>query len=605
MSQHVMTLKKPASGRLSPVLFCAIATCAAEAAFAAASETLTWKPTSGGVISEAGNWNPEQTPAATSEVDITKVQSAPITLTDDFHVYATKLSSDSSGAEMVVDMGGHEYLNEYSIDVSKNTVYVFTNGTLKIATNPDEKHPSSIKSGATLAFRGTETIYFESNLVVTGNLAMGMEVDGTLAAQSALEVANGAKFYRYVGNAQSLRVKQGSRITVTNRSEMVVVTDQASKAALQTGYSAGSSNSRFELLDHSKLDFFGAVTCGATVSTTNGLFLVDGGSIVTNKDLGGDSILSVAGTNNTLRITNGSVVTVPILQDGAAVNTCSSLVDVDGGSILRVGRADPDSTGYTGLLVGNYEGGSGHRLLVRNGSKLVSDTFCYIGSGRDATHFPHQCSMEIRDSSAEFNGALCVGGGGSSNSLVLVNSTISCPNRGIGIGYKISTSNGNPYSGSASLANKLDIENSTVNARILDVNGYLDAAGIDGPKAVVRVAGTNSVIKTSATSRQAKFYNTELVFDINPDGFVQTLVDIPKINMASNSVVKVVLPARAQKNLGGTKITLVKTEANQLAVDETTTFTYPAELCELVKDVANGEIYINVKKLPGLTLFVR
>ncbi len=570
---------------------------------AAASETLVWQPDSGGIISEAENWNPAQTPAATSEVDVTKVQSAPITLEDDFHVYSTKLLPNSSGAELVIDMGGHEYLNEAWFQTYNNTVYVFTNGTLKTGTN-DESHSNLIRNGSTLAFRGTETIYFESNLTASAN--GGMEVDGgTLAAPSILEVANGAKFYRYVGNGQSLRIKLANRIVVTNNSEMVVVANEATKNALQTGYGSGSSNSRFELVDHSKLDFYGIVICGATVNTTNGLFLVDGGSVVTNRNLGGDSILGVAGTNNTLRIANGSKVIVPILQDGATINTCSALVEVDGGSTLRVGRADPASFSYPGLLVGNYEGGSGHRLVVRNNSKLKVDTFCYIGSGRDATHFPHQCSMEIRDSSAEFHGALCVGGGGSSNSLVLVNSALSCPDRGIGIGYKISTAAGNPYSGSASLANKLDIENSTVNARILDVNGYLDAAGIDGPKAVVRVAGTNSTISVSANSRKARLYNTELVFDIDPEGFVQTLVDIPKIDISSNSVVKVNLPAKARRLLGGRKVTLVQTEPNQLAIDETTTFAYPAEMCDLVADVASGEIYINVKPAPGLSISVR
>ena len=112
MSQHVMTLKKPASGRLSPVLFCAIAICMVEVSFAAASETLVWQPDSGGDIAEAANWSPSQIPGETNEVDITKAQSAPITLADDFHVYATKLQADSSGAEMIIDMGGHEYLNE-------------------------------------------------------------------------------------------------------------------------------------------------------------------------------------------------------------------------------------------------------------------------------------------------------------------------------------------------------------------------------------------------------------------------------------------------------------------------------------------------------------
>lgn len=580
-----------------------VVTCLIETAMAAASETLVWQPDSGGVISEAENWKPAQTPAATSEVDVTKAQSAPITLADDFHVYATKLSPNSNGAEMVIDMNGHEYLNDAYIQTFNNTVYVFTNGTLKTGTNA-ESHFNTIKNGSTLAFRGTETIYFESNLTASAN--GGMEVDGgTLAAPSILEVANGAKFYRYVGNGQSLRIKLANRIVVTNNSEMVVVANEATKNALQTGYGNGSSNSRFELVDHSKLDFYGIVICGATVNTTNGLFLVDGGSVVTNRNLGGDSILGVAGTNNTLRIANGSKVIVPILQDGATINTCSALVEVDGGSTLRVGRADPTSSGYSGLLVGNYEGGSGHRLVVRNNSKLKVDTFCYIGSGRDATHFPHQCSMEIRDSSAEFHGALCVGGGGSSNSLVLVNSTLSCPDRGIGIGYKISTAAGNPYSGSASLANKLDIENSTVDARMLDVNGYLDAAGTDGPKAVVRVAGTNSTISVSANSRKARLYNTELVFDIDPEGFVQTLVNIPKIDISSNSVVKVNLPAKARRMLGGRKVTLVQTEPNQLAIDETTTFAYSAEMCDLVADAASGEIYINVKHAPGLAIIVR
>ena len=589
--------------KLSCACMAIVATCLIETAMAAASETLVWQPDSGGVISEAENWKPAQTPAATSEVDVTKAQSAPITLADDFHVYATKLSPNSNGAEMVIDMNGHEYLNDAYIQTFNNTVYVFTNGTLKTGTNA-ESHFNTIKNGSTLAFRGTETIYFESNLTASAN--GGMEVDGgTLAAPSILEVANGAKFYRYVGNGQSLRIKLANRIVVTNNSEMVVVANEVTKNALQTGYGNGSSNSRFELVDHSKLDFYGIVVCGATVNTTNGLFLVDGGSVVTNRNLGGDSILGVAGTNNTLRIANGSKVIVPILQDGATINTCSALVEVDGGSTLRVGRADPTSSGYSGLLVGNYEGGSGHRLVVRNNSKLTVDTFCYIGSGRDATHFPHKCSMEIRDSSAEFHGALCVGGGGSSNSLVLVNSTLSCPDRGIGIGYKISTAAGNPYSGSASLANKLDIENSTVDARMLDVNGYLDAAGIDGPKAVVRVAGTNSTISVSANSRKARLYNTELVFDIDPEGFVQTLVNIPKIDISSNSVVKVNLPAKARRMLGGRKITLVQTEPNQLAVDETTTFAYSAEMCDLVVDAASGEIYINVKHAPGLSIFVR
>ena len=213
--------------------------------------------------------------------------------------------------------------------------------------------------------------------------------------------------------------------------------------------------------------------------------------------------------------------------------------------------------------------------------------------------------ISASSSIAEFHGALCVGGGGSSNSLVLVNSTLSCPDKGIGIGYKISTANGNPYSGSASLANKLDIENSTVSARILDVNGYLDAAGIDGPKAVVRVAGTNSTISVSANSRKARLYNTELVFDIDPEGFVQTLVNIPKIDISSNSVVKVNLPSKARKLLGGRKVTLVQTEPNQLAIDETTTFAYSAEMCDLVADAASGEIYINVKHAPGFSIFVR
>lgn len=594
----------PVANQQTPVLFRAIVAsigiCVAETAMAAASETLVWQPDSGGVISAAENWKPAQTPAATSEVDVTKAQSAPITLSDDFHVYSTKLSANSSGAEMVIDMCGHEYLNEGSIETYNNTVYVFTNGTLKIATN-SERHPNLVKNGSTLAFRGTETIYFESNLTATAQGAM--EVDGgTLDAPSVLEVANGAKFYRYVGNTQSLRIKMANRITVANGSEMVVVADAASKAALQTGYGNGSSNSRFELLDRSKLDFFGTVVCGATLSTTNGLFLVDGGSVVTNS--GDGSIFRVVGTNNTLRIANGSAVTVPILEDGSVANTCSALVEVDGGSTLRVGRADPGSTGYAGLMVGNYEGGSGHRLVVRGNSKLKSDTFCYIGTGDSATRFPRQCSMEIRDSSAEFYGALCVGGFGSSNSLVMVNSTLSCTNRGVSIGYKIATNNG-AYSGSASLANRLEVENSTVNARILDVNGYLDAAGIDGPKAVVRVAGTNSTIKTSANSRAAKFYNAELVFEIDPEGFVQTLIDIPKVDIASNSVVKVVLPTKARRMLGGTKITLVKTEADQLAADETTTFEYSAEMCDLVKDAANGEIYITVKRAPGFIIVVR
>ena len=275
-----------------------------ETAMAVASETLVWQPDSGGVISVAGNWKPAQTPAATSEVDVAKAQSAPITLADDFHVYATKLSPNSNGAEMVIDMNGHEYLNDAYIQTFNNTVYVFTNGTLKTGTNA-ESHFNTIKNGSTLAFRGTETIYFESNLTASAN--GGMEVDGgTLAAPSILEVANGAKFYRYVGNGQSLRIKLANRSVVTNNSEMVVVANEATKNALQTGYGNGSSNSRFELLDHSKLDFFGTVTCGASLNTTNGLFLVDGGSVVTNMNLGGDSILGVAGTNNTLRITNGS-----------------------------------------------------------------------------------------------------------------------------------------------------------------------------------------------------------------------------------------------------------------------------------------------------------
>ena len=581
-----------------------VATCSIETAMAAASETLVWQPDSGGDIAEAANWSPAQIPGVTNTVCITNAQSAPITLADDFHVYATKLQADSSGAEMIIDMGGHKYLNDGSIEATKNTVYVFTNGTLKIATNPDEKHPSYIKSGATLAFRGTETIYFESNLVVNGNLAMGMEVDGgTLAAPSILEVANGAKFYRYVGNGQSLRIKLANRIVVTNNSEMVVVANEATKNALQTGYSNGSSNSRFELLDHSKLDFFGTVTCGATIGTTNGLFLVDGGSIVTNS--GDGSIFRIGGTNNTLRIANSSSVTVPILDVGDNANTLSALVDVDGGSTLRVGRENPSSSGYVGLMVGHNENGSGHRLVVRGNSKLKVDAFSYIGSGASNVKFPHGCSMEIRDSSAELNGALCVGGWGSSNSLVMVNSTLSVPDHRIGVGYRFVANNENQDSGSASLANKLDIENSTVSARILDVNGYLDAAGIDGPKAVVRVAGTNSTISVSANSRKARLYNTELVFDIDPEGFVQTLVDIPKIDISSNSVVKVNLPAKARRLLGGRKVTLVQTEPNQLAIDETTTFAYSAEMCDLVADAASGEIYINVKHAPGLSIFVR
>ena len=114
-----------------------------EVSFAAAK--LTWQSNQGGVIGEASNWSPEQIPAETNEVDITQAQSAPITLVDDFHVYLTKLSANSSGAEMVIDMGGHEYLNETSIETYNNTVYVFTNGTLKIATN-SEKHSNLIKT---------------------------------------------------------------------------------------------------------------------------------------------------------------------------------------------------------------------------------------------------------------------------------------------------------------------------------------------------------------------------------------------------------------------------------------------------------------------------
>ncbi len=580
-----------------------VVTCSIETAMAAASETLVWQPDSGGVISEAENWKPAQPPAATSEVDVTKAQSAPITLADDFHVYATKLSPNSNGAELIIDMGGHEYLNEAWFQTYNNTVYVFTNGTLKTGTNT-ESHQNLIKNGSTLAFRGTETIYFESNL--TASATGGMEVDGgTLDAPSTLEIANGAKFYRYVGNDQSLRIKLANRITVTNGSEMVLKAELATKNVLQTGYGKDpvNSNSRFELLDHSKLDFFGIVACGASLPTTNGLFLVDGGSVVTNS--GDGSIFRIAGTNNTLRIANGSNVTVPILDVGDVASTSSALVDVDGGSTLRVGRENPSTSGYVGLMIGHYENGSGHRLVVRSNSKLKVDAVSYIGSGASNAKFPRECSMEIRDSSAELNGALCVGGWGSSNSLVMVNSTLSVPDHRIGVGYRFVANNENQDSGSASLANKLDIENSTVDARMLDVNGYLDAAGTDGPKAVVRVAGTNSTISVSANSRKARLYNTELVFDIDPEGFVQTLVNIPKIDISSNSVVKVNLPAKARRMLGGRKVTLVQTDPNQLAIDETTTFAYPAEMCDLVADVASGEIYINVKHAPGLSIFVR
>lgn len=594
--------------KLSCACMAMVVTCSIETAMAAASETLVWQPDSGGVISEAENWKPAQTPTATSEVDVTKAQSAPITLADDFHVYATKLQADSSGAEMIIDMGGHEYLNEAWLQTYNNTVYVFTNGTLKTATN-DESHSNAIKSGSTLAFRGPETIYFESNLTATasgGRVSGAMQVEGgTLAAPSVLEIANGAKFHRYVGNDQSLRIILSNKIAVTNGSEMVLKADQVGKNVLQTGYGKdpANSNSSVELLDHSKLDFFGIVACGASLQTTNGLFLVDGGSVVTNS--GDGSVFRIGGTNNTLRIANSSSVTVPILDVGDNANTLSALVDVDGGSTLRVGRENPSSSGYVGLMVGHNENGSGHRLVVRGNSKLKVDAFCYIGSGATNVKFPHGCSMEIRDSSAEINGAVCVGGWGSSNSLVLVNSTLSVPDHRIGIGYRFIYNNENQDSGSASLANKLEVENSTVNARILDVNGYLDAAGIYGPKAVVRVTGTNSTIKTSASSRAARFYNTELVFEIDPEGFVQTLVDIPKVDIASNSVVKVNLPAKARRLLGGQKITLVQTEPNQLAVNETTTFEYSAEMCDLVTDAANGEIYITVKRAPGLSIFVR
>ena len=594
--------------KLSCACMAIVATCSIETAMAAASEKLVWQPDSGGVISEAENWDPAQTPAATSEVDITKVQSAPITLEDDFNVYSTMLLLDSNGAELIIDMGGHQYLNEVLFQTDKNTIYVFTNGTLKIGTN-DETHSNSIKGGSTLAFRGPETIYFESNLTATasgGKVNGAMQVEGgTLAAPSALEVVNGAKFFRYVGNEQDLRITRSNRITVTNKSEVVLKADLTTKKVLRTGYGKDpvNSNSRFELLDHSKLDFLGIVVCGASLPTTNGLFLVDGGSVVTNSADG--SVFRVAGTNNTIRIANGSSVTVPILDVGDIADTCSALVDVDGGSTLRVGRENPSSSGYVGLMIGHNEGGSGHRLVVRGNSKLKVDAFSYIGSGASNVKFPRECSMEIRDSSAELNGALCVGGWGSSNSLVMVNSTLSVPDHRIGVGYRFVANNENQDSGSASLANKLDIENSTVSARILDVNGYLDAAGIDGPKAVVRVAGTNSTISVSANSRKARLYNTELVFDIDPEGFVQTLVNIPKIDISSNSVVKVNLPAKARRMLGGRKVTLVQTEPNQLAIDETTTFAYSAEMCDLVADAASGEIYINVKHAPGLSIFIR
>ena len=291
-----------------------VATCSIETAMAAASEKLVWQPNSGGIISEAENWYPAQTPAATSEVDISKAQSAPITLEDDFNVHSTILSLDSNGAELIIDMGRHQYLNEVLFQTDKNTIYVFTNGTLKIGTN-DETHSNSIKGGSTLVFRGPETIYFESNLTATasgGKVNGAMQVEGgTLAAPSVLEVSNGAKFHRYVGNDQTIRIARSNRITVTNKSEMVLKAELATKGVLQTGYGKDpvNSNSRFELLDHSKLDFFGIVTCGASLPTTNGLFLVDGGSVVTNS--GDGSIFRIGSTNNTLRIANDSNVTVP------------------------------------------------------------------------------------------------------------------------------------------------------------------------------------------------------------------------------------------------------------------------------------------------------
>jgi len=68
--------------RLSCAFVAMIVVCSVETAMAAASETLTWQPTSGGVISEVANWSPAQSPAATSEVDVAKAQSAPITLAD-------------------------------------------------------------------------------------------------------------------------------------------------------------------------------------------------------------------------------------------------------------------------------------------------------------------------------------------------------------------------------------------------------------------------------------------------------------------------------------------------------------------------------------------
>ena len=49
--------------RLSCAFVAMIVVCSVETAMAAASETLTWQPTSGGVISEVANWSPAQSPA--------------------------------------------------------------------------------------------------------------------------------------------------------------------------------------------------------------------------------------------------------------------------------------------------------------------------------------------------------------------------------------------------------------------------------------------------------------------------------------------------------------------------------------------------------------
>jgi T5SS/PEP-CTERM-associated repeat protein/autotransporter-associated beta strand protein len=241
-----------------------------------------------------------------------------------------------------------------------------------------------------------------------------------------------------------------------------------------------------------------AVTNSLTLSGSNNLVKISSSSAVLS--ISNDLTIGINGTNNTLTISSGGIVSNGQSSNGGVIGFATT---ASNNSVLVTGSGSRWSNSVN-LTIG-YDG-SGNSLVISNAG-TARDSNGYIGYTTNASN---DTALVTGISSLWSNsGSLYVGSDGSGNSLTISNSGSVKDSNGY-IGYTTNASNdtvqvtgsgslwnnsGSLYVGSDGSGNSLTISNT---GSVKDSNGYIGYT-TNASNDTVLVTGTNSLWSNSGS----------------------------------------------------------------------------------------------------------